>query len=201
MSTLISVLGDSSARALLDFYHKSNLREFACFLKKFTAWRCADTSWTLPLPPPAFFKVRQPLLPAGSHDSSGRSSFQVSTLRLTCDVQPARITYLSNTLIKRVGNIFEEALTNDPASTESTTQDGVVTHTTTAMQQFQLDVESTALVRAAEEIMVLTRSMKDFWLFGSLDTLTSDHNGQQEGGAQPDDIKAVAKYINNRLES
>jgi hypothetical protein len=116
-------------------------------------------------------------------------------------VQLARITYLSNTLIKRIGNIFEEALTNDPASTESTTQDGVVTHTTTAMQQFQLDVESTALVRAAEEIMVLTRSMKDFWLFGSLDTLTSDHSGKQEGGAQPDDIKAVAEYINKRLES
>jgi hypothetical protein len=120
-------------------------------------------------------------------------------------MQPARITYLSNTLIKRIGNIFEEALKNDPASAESTTQDGVITHTTTAMQQFQLDVESTALVRAAEEIMVLTRSMKDFWLFGSLDTLTSDHNGEQEGeqgaGAQPDDIKAVAEYINKCLES
>ena len=115
-------------------------------------------------------------------------------------MQLARITYLSNTLIKRIGNIFEEALANDPASTESTTQDGVVAHTTTAMQQFQLDVESTALVRAAEEIMVLTRSMKDFWLFGSLDTLTSDHNDEQEGGAQPDDIKTVAEYINNRLE-
>ena len=126
---------------------------------------------------------------------------QVSTLHLTCGVQPARITYLPNTLIKRIGNIFEEALTNDPASTESTTQDGVVTLTTTAMKQFQLDVESTALVRAAEEIMVLTRSMKDFWLFGSLDTLTSDHNGEQEDGARPDDIKAVAEYINNRLES
>ena len=116
-------------------------------------------------------------------------------------MQPARITYLSNTLIKRIGNIFEEALTNDPASTESTTRDGVVAHTTTAIQQFQLDVESTALVRAAEEIMVLTRSMKDFWLFGSLDTLTSDYNGEQESGAQLDDIKAVAEYINNRLES
>lgn len=142
-----------------------------------------------------------PLSLAGSHDSSGSNSPQASTIRLTGGVQLARITYLSNTLIKRIGNIFEEALTNDPASTESTTQDGAVTHTTTAMRQFQLDVESTALVRAAEEIMVLTRSMKDFWLFGSLDTLTSDHNGEQEGGAQPDDIKAVAEYINNRLES
>jgi Surfeit locus protein 5 subunit 22 of Mediator complex len=142
-----------------------------------------------------------PLLLARSYDPSGSNSSQASTLCLTCGVQPARITYLSNTLIKRIGNIFEEALTNDPASTESTTRDGVVAHTTTAIQQFQLDVESTALVRAAEEIMVLTRSMKDFWLFGSLDTLTSDHNGEQEGGAQPDDIKAVAEYINNRLES
>jgi hypothetical protein len=188
----------------LDFYHKLNLRELERSLK---SPRLGDalTSYI----PHGLFRSHRPLssrcvkllLLAGSHDSSGSSSFRVSTLRLTCGVQPARITYLSNTLIKRIGNIFEEALTNDPASTESTTWDGVVTHTTTAMQQFQLDVESTALVRAAEEIMVLTRSMKDFWLFGSLDTLTSDHSGQQEGGARPDDIKAVAEYINKRLES
>jgi hypothetical protein len=116
-------------------------------------------------------------------------------------MQPARITYLSNTLIKRIGNIFEEALTPDPASTEPTSQGGATSHTTTAMQQFQLDVESTALVRAAEEIMVLTRSMKDVWLFGGLDTLTSDHNGEQTDGAQPEDVRAVAEYIQKRIES
>ena len=128
-------------------------------------------------------------------------AFQCHTLCLTVSMQAARITYLSNTLIKRIGNIFEQALTTDPASTEPTTQNLTASHTTTATQQFQLDVESSALVRAAEEIMILTRSMKDVWLFGGLDTLTSDHDGENTDGAQPEDIRAVAEYIQKRLGS
>lgn len=116
-------------------------------------------------------------------------------------MQSARITYLSNTLIKRIGNIFEEALTHDPASTEPTSQDGTTSLTSTALQQFQLDVESTALVRAAEEIMVLTRSMKDVWLFGGLDTLAADRKGEHTEGAQPEDVRVVAEYIQKRLGS
>jgi hypothetical protein len=111
----------------------------------------------------------------------------------------ARITHLSNTLIKRIGNIFEEALAHDPASAEPTSQDGAASHTSTALQQFQLDVESTALVRAAEEIMVLTRSMKDVWLFGGLDTLDADATGERAEGAQPEDVGVVAEYIQRRL--
>jgi hypothetical protein len=166
---------------------------------KFTGRRCVDklsSSWTLPPPPPAFFKVRPP-----QAASSLCHAFKFGTLRLTSSMQAARITYLSNTLIKRIGNIFEEALANDPASTETTSQNGAPSHTTTAMQQFQLDVESTALVRAAEEIMVLTRSMKDVWLFGGLDTLTTNHNGEHADGAQPEDIRTVAGYIQKRLGS
>jgi hypothetical protein len=100
-----------------------------------------------------------------------------------------------------MGNIFEEALSHDPASVEPISQNGDTSHTTTAIQQFQLGVESTALVRAAEEIMVLTRSMKDVWLFGGLDTLTSDHNGEHVEGAHPEDVRAVAEYIQKRLGS
>ena len=111
----------------------------------------------------------------------------------------ARITHLSNTLIKRIGNIFEEALAHDPASGEPTSQDGAASHTGTALQQFQLDVESTALVRAAEEIMMLTRSMKDVWLFGGLDTLDSDDTGERAEGAQPEDVGVVAEYIHRHL--
>ena len=46
--------------------------------------------------------------------------------------------------------------------------------TDTAMQQLQLEVDSTALVKAAEEIMMLTRSLKEMWLFGELHTIKSD---------------------------
>ncbi|OXV10896.1 hypothetical protein Egran_01340 [Elaphomyces granulatus] len=44
----------------------------------------------------------------------------------------------------------------------------------TAIETYQLDVESTALIRAAEDILSLTRTMKETWLFGKLDTLGED---------------------------
>jgi hypothetical protein len=135
------------------------------------------------------------------HHPKSQRYFTPWKLCLTSVVQSARITYLSNTLIKRIGNIFEEALTHDPASTEPTPQDSATSHTGTALQQFRLSVESTALVRAAEEIMVLTRSMKDVWLFGGLDTLASNRKGERAEEAQPEDVRAVAEYIRKRLGS
>lgn len=101
----------------------------------------------------------------------------------------ARITTLSTTLIKRLENIFAAALPPDPSNPSPAYQPSPSTTngtlsvsnapalTTTAIDQFQLDVESTALVRAAEEIMVLTRQLKDLWLFGGLDTLRNDQDG------------------------
>lgn len=67
------------------------------------------------------------------------------------------------------------------------------------MQQFKLDVESRALIRAAEEIMVLTRSMKDIWLFGGLDTL-KQNGAEQADGARPEDVRAVAEYIQDYVK-
>lgn len=44
----------------------------------------------------------------------------------------------------------------------------------TAARQVAVDVATAKLVRAAEEYMVLTRTMKELWLFGGLDTLVTD---------------------------
>ena len=108
----------------------------------------------------------------------------------------ARITALSTTMIKRLENIFAVALDEDRAKSAAAAAAATATGAETAdatmptssdpslppslidtsTQQFQLDVESTALVRAAEEIMMLTRTMKEIWLFGGLDTLTKDND-------------------------
>ncbi|MCJ1479910.1 hypothetical protein MMC06_000064 [Schaereria dolodes] len=41
----------------------------------------------------------------------------------------------------------------------------------TAVEAFQMEVETAALIKAAEEILSLTRSLKEAWLFGQLDTI------------------------------
>ena len=50
------------------------------------------------------------------------------------------------------------------------------------MQQLQLEVDSAALAKGCEEIMVLSRGLKELWVFGGLDTIKSegDEGGKRE---------------------
>ncbi|KAL3480727.1 surfeit locus protein 5 subunit 22 of mediator complex-domain-containing protein [Aspergillus californicus] len=76
--------------------------------------------------------------------------------------------YRINNDISQLLQRFENVMAT--ATVESTS------HTTTAVETYQLDVESTALIRAAEDILSLTRIMKETWLFGKLDTLGEDES-------------------------
>lgn len=104
-----------------------------------------------------------------------------------------RINILTHQLRSRMVNIIR--LTKPPQH-----------HTivNTATEQLRIDVESTALIRAAEEVMVLTRELKDLWLFGGLDTL---HRGEKSAAdtAMEADAKVVyefmSKMVNDRGES
>lgn len=40
------------------------------------------------------------------------------------------------------------------------------------------------MIRAIEEFMVLTRTMKELWLFGGLDTLTTDQSEEEKEKAR-----------------
>ncbi|ETI19330.1 hypothetical protein G647_09162 [Cladophialophora carrionii CBS 160.54] len=119
----------------------------------------------------------------------------------------ARITALSTTLIKRLENIFAVALDDTASQTAGGSATPPPSLTETSAQQFQLDVESTAVIRAAEEIMMLTRTMKEIWLFGGLDTLATDHNGKDVNGQDEaaqrkmeEDIRIVEEGFRKFLE-
>lgn len=94
----------------------------------------------------------------------------------------ARISTLTTTLIKRLENILAVAVTTDPfqSGTDAALPPSL---TDTAVQQFQLDAEAQSLIRACEDIMMLTRHMKDLWLFGGLHTLTGDDPDDKTPGA------------------
>ncbi|PNS15258.1 hypothetical protein CAC42_8259 [Sphaceloma murrayae] len=70
-----------------------------------------------------------------------------------------KIDQLRNGLIKRFENLVELA------SIQKTDRN------TTALHEYQMQVETTGLVRAAEEVLALTRQMQELWLFGQLNTL------------------------------
>ncbi|KAH1304272.1 hypothetical protein KXW65_006677 [Aspergillus fumigatus] len=68
-------------------------------------------------------------------------------------------------------------------------------HTATAVETYQLDVESTALVRAAEDILSLTRTMKEAWLFGKLDTLGEDEADVKRREQLESNAEAIQRAI------
>ncbi|KIV95121.1 hypothetical protein PV10_02808 [Exophiala mesophila] len=94
----------------------------------------------------------------------------------------ARISTLTTTLIKRLENILAVAVNPDTMA-DSTDASLPPSLTETAVQQFQLDAEAQSLIRACEDIMMLTRNMKDLWLFGGLHTLTGDDTDDKTPGA------------------
>ncbi|KAJ5684568.1 surfeit locus protein 5 subunit 22 of mediator complex-domain-containing protein [Penicillium maclennaniae] len=86
-------------------------------------------------------------------------------------------------LLQRFENIMATATVNNPS------------YTATAVETYQLDVESTALIRAAEDILALTRTMKETWLFGKLDTLGENDRDVQRREKLETDVLAVQKAI------
>ena len=84
----------------------------------------------------------------------------------------ARIDLLTSTLIKRMEAILSTSLDEDDNPIPSVTS--------TANAQLQVNVETQALIRAAEDIMLLTRSMKEVWLFGGLGTVKEGEVAERE---------------------
>ncbi|KAG5304210.1 hypothetical protein I7I50_11230 [Histoplasma capsulatum G186AR] len=108
---------------------------------------------------------------------------------MTSHWQPGRINTNIAQLLQRFENIMATA------TVENTS------FTSTAIETYQLDVESTALIRAAEDILSLTRSMKEAWLFGKLDTLGENERDVQRREALERDALTVKNAIENGVVS
>ncbi|POS86038.1 hypothetical protein EPUL_000950, partial [Erysiphe pulchra] len=65
-----------------------------------------------------------------------------------------------------------------------------------AAQEFQMEVESTALVRAIEDLHRLVRELKEMWLFG---TIKETDTSENEGTIDEDSTK-VGELLNDLIE-
>lgn len=88
----------------------------------------------------------------------------------------ARIEVLTKMLIRRFGDILEVAIT--PTDNHEGPEPPSLVDT--ANKQLTVDTATMSLVRAAEELMVLTRTMKELWLLGDLDTLVVDQTEEEK---------------------
>ncbi|KAE8365355.1 hypothetical protein BDV27DRAFT_144494 [Aspergillus caelatus] len=118
-----------------------------------------------------------------------RSDFHKRFMKAKMDSQPTSkaLHYRINTNISQLLQRFENIMAT--ATVESTS------HTSTAVETYQLDVESTALVRAAEDILSLTRTMKETWLFGKLNTLGEDESDVKRREELERDADAIQTAI------
>ncbi|EEH22516.1 hypothetical protein PABG_04727 [Paracoccidioides brasiliensis Pb03] len=89
-------------------------------------------------------------------------------------------------LLQRFENIMATATVDNPS------------YTSTAIETYQLDVESTALIRAAEDILSLTHMMKETWLFGKLNTLGEDERDVQRREGLERNAQIVKSTIEKR---
>lgn len=53
-------------------------------------------------------------------------------------------------------------------------------------------------VRSAEDLLSLSRSLKEMWIFGKLDTLRGEDNGKEQLDG---DVKAVAEGLDRVLRA
>jgi len=82
----------------------------------------------------------------------------------------------ANAPIAQLLRRFENIIALAPISTHD--------RNTTAVETYQMEVETAALVRAAEDILSLTRALKEAWLFGRLDTLGRGEGERAEESAR-----------------
>ncbi|KAF8848630.1 hypothetical protein BDZ45DRAFT_681111 [Acephala macrosclerotiorum] len=94
----------------------------------------------------------------------------------------------TNTLRDREGNAVAEMLKrfHNLVTLAATPVEDGATKEVAAAQAFQMNAESDALVRGAEELLQLTRELKEMWLFGPLRGIKE---GEGEGKMDEDSVK------------
>ncbi|KAJ5502928.1 hypothetical protein N7463_005802, partial [Penicillium fimorum] len=128
-------------------------------------------------------------------DLSSPSSEENNKNAPTMDSRPTakelldRVDYDISQLLQRFENIVAIAANKFDGTS----------HVDAAVESFQIDVESTALIRAAEDLLALSRLMKELWLFGKLDTLGEDERDVQRREKLEEDVKAIQKALDGGL--
>ncbi|OBT58930.1 hypothetical protein VE04_00857 [Pseudogymnoascus sp. 24MN13] len=109
----------------------------------------------------------------------------------------ARTGPSTNELMEREQGIVDAMLLRFKNIIElATTNKGDVTAEVAAAQAFQTNVETQALIRAAQDLLSLTREMKELWLFGPLRGLGEG----EEGGSIDDNSKRVVEMVEAMIQ-
>ncbi|KAJ5964830.1 uncharacterized protein N7479_004706 [Penicillium vulpinum] len=130
-------------------------------------------------------------IPSSLSSSEDNNTKKAATMdsRPTAKELLDRVDYDISQLLQRFENIVAIAANKFDGTS----------HVDAAVEAFQIDVESTALIRAAEDLLALSRLMKELWLFGPLDTLGEDERDVQRREKLEEDIQAIQAALDGGL--
>ncbi|KAL1305825.1 hypothetical protein AAFC00_003987 [Neodothiora populina] len=95
----------------------------------------------------------------------------------------ARIDQIRNNMLKRFENLIELAAVDK------------TDRNTTALNQYQMQVETAALIRTSEDILTMTRQMQELWLFGQLKTLEQREDLQERIDSDAEDVAGLLTQL------
>ncbi|EME84061.1 uncharacterized protein MYCFIDRAFT_195222 [Pseudocercospora fijiensis CIRAD86] len=101
-----------------------------------------------------------------------------------------KIGELQAALIKRYGNLIGLAAVRNKQTDRSVT----------AVTQYQIQTETAALIRAAEEVQSLIRQMQEMWLFGQLNTL-DESKAQKQSDENAAVVADLLKLLHEKKKS
>ncbi|RVD85610.1 uncharacterized protein DFL_003927 [Arthrobotrys flagrans] len=106
----------------------------------------------------------------------------------------SKLNGYQNTLLLRFQNIIELA-------TDDTTD-----LTMAATQTHQIQVHTAAMIKTVEDLLTLTRALKEAWLFGQMGEDVVDQNGDGSGGVSAngneqidEDAKFVVEWLRAKI--
>ncbi|EED21928.1 cell cycle control protein Cwf15, putative [Talaromyces stipitatus ATCC 10500] len=122
-----------------------------------------------------------------------RSDFHKRFMSSTMDSQATSKTLHNriNTDITQLLQRFENILA--PSRVENSE------NANTAVGVYNLNVETTALIRAAEDLLSLTRYMKEAWLFEKLNTVGEDEHDKRRNQKLEEDVAGVREAVQRGL--
>ncbi|TKA29824.1 hypothetical protein B0A50_03188 [Salinomyces thailandicus] len=99
-------------------------------------------------------------------------------------------------LMGRIDKLYSEVIKHYEALVGLAAIDNQTDRNTTALAQYQMQVETSALIRTIEDAQTLIRQLQEMWLFGQLDTL-----GDGEAKQRSDEsAKALAGMLQRLVE-
>ncbi|KAJ8611520.1 hypothetical protein MRB53_037927 [Persea americana] len=129
-------------------------------------------------------------------------------------LNPDHIDSLTSNLVKRYLTIIDLArlstsapnhdddddMNGDDASEAAQTDRNGADLGTAAVNAFRIEVETAGLIKAAEDILALTRQMKELWLFGSLEDRDDGAAANKLEKKMDEDARAVGRMLAGLLK-